>query len=101
MKPETFDEAIEQLEASGWQADNTPQAVEKQYAFESFADTLNFLIEVGAAAEGLETMPSIHIDDGVRLAVRIGRPPVPALSAGEIELAKALPTGPQTPETQS
>ena len=94
MKPETFEQEIEELEAAGWQADHAPRALEKQYAFESFADTLSFLVELGASAEGLETLPSIRIEDGVSLTVCIGRPPPAALSAAEIELAQALSTDP-------
>ena len=100
MKPETFNEAIEQLEASGWQADNTPRAVEKEYTFESYSDTLNFLIELGAVAEKHDAMPAIRIKDGNQLHLRIGQPPAPVLSAGEIELAQALAAGSPAPPTE-
>ncbi len=91
MNPETVKQQIEELEEVGWEADDTPRAVEKRYRFNDYAGTLNFLIEVGAAIERTGAMPSIHIDTGTELTVRVGQPPAPALTEAEIQLAEALP----------
>lgn len=90
MKPERIQEHIRELEAAGWHADAAPLAIEKTYRFPSYTETLNFLIEVGSAIEEFGAAPSITIDGGTRVTVRVGRQPVPALTEDEVGLALAL-----------
>ena len=92
MNPESIQRDIEELEADGWQPDSLPRAVEKQFRFDSYSDTLNFLVEMGAVAEEVGSLPAIRIDDGTAVHLRIGRPPAPALTDDEIALARALPS---------
>ncbi len=47
-------------------------------------------MELGDAAERFGTMPSIRIEGGNDVWVRLGREPAPALTAEEIALAQAL-----------
>ncbi len=89
MTDETLQQEIEWLEQQGWQADATVQAVERRHRFPSFADTLNFLIELGDLTAPLDAVPTIHIDGGTEVNVRVGRGPAPALTGDEIRLAKA------------
>ena len=91
MNPDTVKQQIEELEEAGWEADDTPRAVEKHYRFSDYAETLNFLIDVGSAVERSGAMPSIHIDAGTQVTVRVGQPRAAALTEAEIRLAEALP----------
>ena len=91
MNPETVKQQIEELEEKGWQADDTPRAVEKRYQFPHFSETLNFLIEVGSAVDRTGASPSIHIDSGTQVTVRVGQEASPTLTEPEIRLAQALP----------
>ena len=81
---------VRELEEQGWEADATP-AFEKRSAFPDYKATMNFLVAVGreAAATGAP-MPSIRIENGTEVKVRVGGPPVRAITAEEIALAKAL-----------
>ncbi len=90
MHPETIKQ-IEELEEVGWEIDDTPRAVEKRYRFNDYAETLNFLIDVGSAVERTGAMPSLHIAAGTNVTVRVGQPPAPTLAEAEIRLAEALP----------
>ncbi len=90
MTDDNLRQDIEELEAQGWQADTAPRAIEKHHQFPSFNDTLSFLMELGDAAERFGTMPSIRIEGGNDVWVRLGREPAPALTAEEIALAQAL-----------
>ncbi len=90
MTTETMIQEIEELEQQGWEADAAPRAVEKHYSFPSHAATVKFLIAVGQKAEGGVAMPSIRVENGTEVTVRIGRPTSAALTAEEIELAKEL-----------
>lgn len=90
MNDENLRQDIEELEQQGWQADTATRAIEKRHQFPSFNDTLSFLMEVGDAAERFGAMPSIRIESGHDVRLRIGREPAPALTAEEIALAKAL-----------
>ncbi len=91
MTTETMKQEIAELEEQGWEADAAPRAVEKHYRFPDFHGTKNFLIalEKEAAAQA-SAMPSIHIEDGTEVRVRIGGPPVRTLTAAEIAFAKAV-----------
>ncbi len=90
MTDDNLQQEIEQLEEQGWQAETTVNAVEKRHRFPSFSETLNFLIELGDQTAKLDAMPSIHIDGGTEVSVRVGQPPAAGLTADEIRLAKAL-----------
>ncbi len=90
MNDETLRQDIEELEAQGWEADTAPRAIEKRHRFGNFADTLNFLMELGAAGEEFGAMPSIHIAGGNQVLVRVGGEPTPPLTAEEIAFAQAL-----------
>ncbi len=90
MTEDNLHQEIEQLEEQGWQAETTVNAVEKRHRFPSFSETLNFLIELGDLTARLDAMPSIHIDGGTEVSVRVGGQPAPGLTADEIRLAKAL-----------
>ncbi len=89
MTTETMNQEIEELEAQGWEADAAPRALEKHYTFPSYAATVKFLVAVGQRAEGT-AIPSIRIDNGTEVTVRVGGPTSAALTADEIELAKSL-----------
>jgi pterin-4a-carbinolamine dehydratase len=89
-RPDPLSEEIAELVKAGWQADDTTWGLERPEQFPSFSETLTYLMDVGDKAGKLGVMPSIHIDGGTRVNVRIGRPPAPGLSADEIRLAKAL-----------
>ncbi len=95
MTKETMNQQIEELEEAGWQAD-APPALAKQYAFANYTETLNFLMEMGDAAEAAGVMPTVHIERGTDVNVRVGRPPVQGLSEAEITLAVTLATAPVT-----
>ncbi len=90
MNDETLQQQIEELEAQGWEADTAPRAIEKRHRFASFDDTLSFLMELGAAGERFGAMPSIHIEDGNQVLVRLGGEPTPPLTGEQIALAQAL-----------
>ena len=90
MTTETMNQEIEKLEEQGWEADAAPRAVEKHYSFPSYSATMKFLIALGQKAEGAGAMPSIQVENGTEVTVRIGRPTSGALTADEIELAKSL-----------
>ncbi len=91
MTPKTMKQEIQELEEQGWEADAAPRAVEKRYQFPDYTETVNFLIGLGdkAAARG-SAMPSIRIESGTEVMVRVGGAPVRAITAEEIALAKAL-----------
>ncbi len=102
MTNTTLRDDVQELKEAGWEADDLPRAVAKQFDFASYSETLNFLIEMGEVAEEFETMPTIEIEDGTRLNVRIGHEPAPPLNKAEISLAKAIanpvdPVGPVDP----
>lgn len=90
MTDDNLRQEIEQLEEQGWHAESSVNAVEKRHQFPSFSETLSFLIELGDLASRLDAMPSIHIDGGTEVSVRVGGQPVSGLTADEIRLAKAL-----------
>ena len=90
MTTETMIQEIRDLEEKGWQADAAPRAVEKTYQFPSFAATVKFLVALGQKTEGADTMPSIRIDNGTEMKLRIGRPTAGALTVDEIMLAMSL-----------
>ncbi len=90
MTTETMNQEIEELEAQGWEADAAPRALEKHYSFPSYSATMQFLIALGQKAEAAAAMPSIQVEKGTEVTVRIGRSTSAALTADEIELAKSL-----------
>jgi len=90
MTTETMKHEIEKLEQQGWEADAAPRAVEKHYSFPSYSATMKFLIALGQKAEAAPAMPSIRVENGTEVTVRIGRSTSAALTADEIELAKSL-----------
>ncbi len=92
MTHETMQQEIQELEEQGWEADAAPRAVEKHYRFPDYKNTVNFLIALGdkAAAESF-ALPSIRIESGTEVQVRIGGPTVRTISASEIAFAKSLP----------
>lgn len=91
MTNETLDERDrEELEAKGWEVETTNQALVWKERRPSYSETLNYLIEVGDEAAKHRAMPTIRIDDGTEVTLRIGREPAPTLTADEIRLAKAL-----------
>ena len=90
MTTETMNQEIEELEHQGWEADAAPRAVEKHYSFPSYSATMKFLIALGKKAEAAPTMPSIQVENGTEVTVRIGRSACAALTADELELAKSL-----------
>ncbi len=90
MTHETMKQEIQKLEEQGWEADAAPRAVEKLYQFPSFAATVKFLVAVGQKTQNASTMPSIQVENGTQVTVRVGRPTSPTLTAEEIELARSL-----------
>ncbi len=90
MTTETMIQEIEELEQQGWEADAAPRAVAKHYSFPSYSATMKFLIAVGQKAAAAAAMPSIQVENGTEVTVRIGRPSSATLTADEIELAKSL-----------
>ncbi len=90
MTTKTMKHEIEELEQQGWEADAAPRAVEKHYSFPSYSATMKFLIALGQKAEAAAAMPSIQVENGTEVTVRIGRPTSGALTTDEIELAKSL-----------
>ncbi len=93
MSHETMNQEIEELEEQGWEADAAPRAVEKLYRFPDYPSTMDFLVAVGkAVAAAPAPMPSIRIEAGTEVHVRVGGPTVRTVTAEEIALAKALPS---------
>ncbi len=91
MTNETMKQEIGELEEQGWEADAAPRAVEKHYRFPEYTETVNFLIALGnKAADQSFNLPSIRIENGTEVQVRIGGPPVRAISAPEIAFAKSI-----------
>ncbi len=90
MTNEIEKEDLEELEAKGWVAETTTQALVKKEHRPSYSESLNYLIEVGDEAAKHGAMPTIRIDGGTEVTLRVGREPAPSLTAAEIRLAKAL-----------
>ncbi len=91
MTTETMNQEIEELEEQGWEADAAPRAVEKHYKFPDYNSTMKFLVAVGDhVAAGAAPMPSIRIDSGTEVKLRIGGPAVRTITAEEIVLAKTI-----------
>ena len=89
MTTETMTQGIRELEQQGWEADAAPRAVEKSYSFPNYDATMKFLVKLGQRAEHA-AVPSIRVDDGTEVTVRVGRPPSATLTDDEVELAKSL-----------
>ncbi len=89
MTNEDMHQQIQDLEKAGWKA-APPPALARRYAFPNFTETLNFLIEMGDAAEEAGVMPRVQIESGTEVDIRVGRPPVEGLSEAEINLAQIL-----------
>ena len=93
MAKETMKQDIAALEKKGWEVDDEPRALVKRERFESYDASVQHLVKIGKRAEGAAEIPSIRIDGGTEVTVRVGRPPSPGLTAAEIELAKSLDVG--------
>lgn len=92
MNTETMNQEIQELEEQGWEVDAAPRAVEKHYQFPDYRSTMTFLVAVGdEVAAGSSPMPSIRIESGTEVRLRIGGPTVRAITGDEIALAKAIP----------
>ena len=90
MTEKTLKQETAELEKQGWEVDAAPRALERRESFPDYDATVNYLVGVGKRAAAAGAMPSICVRNGNEVAVRIGRPPSPTLTAQEIELAKSL-----------
>ena len=81
---------IEELQARGWQVETTNQALVMQRRFPSFSESLEYLVDLKDLTAAFDATPSIRIEGGTEVNVRVGREPAPGLTAVEIRLAQAL-----------
>ena len=90
MTNETLKQDIRYLAAKGCEIDAAPRGVEILYRLRDYAGTVQLLIALGKATENTTAMPTIRVENGTQVRVRLGRPPSPGLTRDEIELAKKL-----------
>ena len=90
MTTETMKQEIKALAARGWEIDDAARGVEFLYRLRDYPGTVQLLIALGKAAEDTTAMPTIRVENGTEVRVRLGRPPSPGLTRDEIELAKKL-----------
>lgn len=93
MTNQDLRQAAAELAEMGWRIDDTPQGAEMPLRFPSFTETVNYLIDLGKTAQPFAAVPTVHIDGGTEVTLRLGRPPAPGLTADEIALAKAIHPG--------
>ena len=90
MTTENMNQEIQTLEEQGWEVDDGPRGLTKVERFDSYADSVQRLVRVGQRAQEAGVMPSIEVENGTEVTLRVGPPPSRVLTAAEIELAKSL-----------
>ena len=93
MMDQNMTEDLTALEAKGWEVDTEPRGLSKLECYPSFDAAVSRLVGLGDKAAACGVVPSIHIENGTEVTLRIGRPYSPGLTPEEIELAKSLESG--------
>ncbi len=91
MNPERIGGRVANLqENQGWASNKLPQSLEKSFVFATYSDAITFLIEVGSLAEATGALPTIVVENGNQVTLRLGQPDDAQVGEADVDFAEAL-----------